>query len=62
MKRKKRLIRGISSLEEQKKIHQEKKEKAKEEGNYELAKYYEKELEKFEKEVSKKKEFLEWKL
>jgi hypothetical protein len=58
MKRKKRLIKGIESLEEQRKVHQEKKERAKEKGNQELAGYYEKELEKFEREISKKEEFL----
>ena len=54
MKRKKRIVKGIESLEKQRKIHEEKKAMAKREGKQELAEYYEKELEKFEKEVLKK--------
>ena len=44
MKRKKRLIKGISSIEEQIKMHEEKKKKAREEGNLDLEKYYEGEI------------------
>lgn len=42
--RKKRLKRGIESLEKQIKLHDEKKKKAEEEGNIELVDYYEKEI------------------
>ena len=42
--RKKRLKKGIESLEKQIKINEEKKEKAREEGKIELENYYEKEL------------------
>ena len=44
MKRKKRLEKGIQSIEEEIKIHKEKRNKAKEEGNSELAGYYDKEI------------------
>lgn len=43
--RKKRLQKGVESLNEQIKLHEEKKRKAEEEGNIELADYYEKEIE-----------------
>jgi hypothetical protein len=42
--RKKRLQKGIESLEEQIRIHEEKRQKAIEEGKIELAGYYEKEI------------------
>ena len=43
--RKKRLKKGVESLEEQIKLHEEKKKKAEEEENIELADYYRKEIE-----------------
>lgn len=42
--RKKRLKRGIASIERQIKMHKEKIEKAREEGQIELERYYEKEI------------------
>jgi len=42
--RKKRLKRGVISLEKQIQIHEEKREDAKKQGNIELENYYEKEL------------------
>jgi hypothetical protein len=59
VKREKRLLKGIDSLEEQKKIHIEKRKKAKELGEEELVGYYTKEIDKFEKEKAKKKEKLD---
>ena len=44
MKRKKRLEKGIQSIEEEIKIHEKKMQEAKEEGNLELAEYYSKEI------------------
>lgn len=57
-KREKRLEKGIESLEEQKNIHKNKRALAEELGNEELARYYNKEIEKFEREKAKKKEKL----
>jgi len=59
MKRKKRLEKGIDSLKEQIKIHEEKKKQAEEAGLPELVGYYEKEIEAKEKDMKKKKEILE---
>ena len=42
MKRKKRLEKGIKSISDEIKCHEEKREKAKEEGKLELAGYYDK--------------------
>ena len=42
--RKKRLQKGIESLEKQIKLHEEKLKKAEEEDNFELAGYYKKEI------------------
>lgn len=42
--RKKRLEKGINSLGEQIKLHEEKLKKAEEDGNIELAGYYRKEI------------------
>ena len=56
-KRKKRLQKGIESLEEQIKIHEEKRMNAIEEGKIELADYYVKEVLSI-KNVRKKKIFL----
>jgi hypothetical protein len=58
-KREKRLEKGIESLEEQKKIHEEKRKSAEEIGNKELVRYYDKEIDKFEKEKAKKKNKLD---
>ena len=54
VKREKRLKKGIESLKEQKKIHEEKRKIAEELGEEELVRYYDKEIEKFEKERLKK--------
>ncbi len=54
-KREKRLKKGIESLKEQKKIHEEKRKIAKELGEEELVRYYDKEIKKFEFESLKKK-------
>ena len=43
--RKKRLKKGIESIEKQIKLHEEKLKKAEEEDNLELASYYRKEVE-----------------
>ncbi|MEK6951787.1 MAG: hypothetical protein AABX29_02120 [Nanoarchaeota archaeon] len=53
-KRRKRLEKGIESLEEQKKIHEEKRRRAEEIGDVELVEYYNKEIGKFEREIEKK--------
>ena len=45
-KREKRLEKGIESLEEQKKIHEEKRKRAEEIGEEELVRYYSKEIKK----------------
>jgi phage shock protein A len=45
VKRKKRLEKGIESLQEQIEIHNEKRKKALEEGKLELASYYDSEIE-----------------
>ena len=58
VKREKRLQKGIESLEEQKKIHEEKKKMAEELGNEELVGYYDKVILKFEREKLKKKDKL----
>lgn len=52
--RKRRLKKGIQSLEEQIEIHRVKRRKAMEDGNEDLGDYYNKEIEKFEKEIGKK--------
>ena len=59
MKRKKRLEKGVESLKEQIKIHEEKLRKAREEGLDELAFYYEKEIAGFEKQEEEKEKLLE---
>ncbi len=59
MKRKKRLERGIESLQKQIEIHKEKLKKAIEEGDEDLARYYEKDLARLEGEEIKKKDKLE---
>ena len=47
-KRKKRLEKGIASLERQKKLHEIKRKKAKELGQEELVRYYTKEIKNIE--------------
>ncbi|MBI2451868.1 hypothetical protein HYV50_02190 [Candidatus Pacearchaeota archaeon] len=58
MKRKKRLERGVKSLEDQIKIHEEKKQKAIELGQEELVRYYEKEINKLVGVRKRKKDLL----
>lgn len=58
-KRKKRLKKGIEALKKQKKIHEEKREKARKLGQEELVKYYTGEINKFEREIEKKEEQLD---
>lgn len=55
--RKKRLTRGIESLDKQIEIHNEKK-RAKREGKFELVKYYEKEILSKEETKKRKEELL----
>jgi len=57
--RKKRLQKGIESIEKQIKIHEEKLKKAEEEDNIELASYYKKEIEAKKKDKDEKKRLLE---
>jgi hypothetical protein len=57
--RKKRLEKGIESLNEQIQFHKEKMRKAAEEGNIELENYYEKEISGLEKTKDKKADMLE---
>ncbi len=56
--RKKRLKKGIESIDKQIILHEEKKKKAKEEGNIELEEYYGKEIGNLEETREKKKELL----
>jgi hypothetical protein len=58
MNRKKRLEKGIKSLNEQIKIHKEKLKKAEEDGLKELVGYYEKEIISKEEAMKKKMEIL----
>lgn len=55
MSRKKRLRKGIGSLEEQISEHAEKMRAAETKGAQELVDYYRKEIQKFEREIAKKK-------
>ena len=55
-KRKKRLEKGIVSLEKQILIHEEKKQTALDENKLELVAYYEKEIAQKEKDKAKKQE------
>lgn len=59
MNRKKRLKKGIESLEKQIDIHKDKLKEAVGEGNEELALYYEKDIERLFKEKEKKKRLVE---
>jgi len=53
-KRRKKLKKGIGSLEEQIRLHKMKREEALKEGNAERAEYYKKEIETFENIKDKK--------
>lgn len=55
MTRKKRLRKGIGSLEEQIREHMEKMRAADIKGAQDLVDYYHKEIQKFEREIAKKK-------
>lgn len=57
--RKKRLKKGIESLEKQIKLHEEKLNEAKKEGKIELTDYYEKEIDVKKKDIEEKKRLLE---
>ena len=57
--RKKRLQKGIASLEKQVKLHEEKLRKAEEEDNIELAGYYRKEINAKKMDIDKKEKILE---
>ena len=59
MKRKKKLEKGIESIKKQIEIHKEKREKALEESELELAEYYEHEIDNLEKNQEKKKQQLD---
>lgn len=57
--RKRRLKKGIASLQEQIKIHEEKKKKALDENKLELVEYYEREIEAKKRDKEKKEKLLE---
>lgn len=57
--RKKRLKKGMQSIEEQIEIHAQKLESAKKEGNIGLSNYYEKEIERLRSSLARKKRILE---
>lgn len=57
--RKKRLRKGIDSLQEQIELHEMKRRKAEEEGLIELRDYYEKEIEAKKRTLQEKKKILE---
>jgi hypothetical protein len=59
VKRKKRLEKGIKSLNSQIILHKDKMQNALEKGKIELARYYEIEIEKFRKVKEKKKSYLD---
>lgn len=59
MKRKKRLEKGIESIQEQIEFHKQKREKAMQEGEEELARYYTKEIESLENTKNKKQEIFD---
>lgn len=59
MKRKKRLEKGIESIEEQIKVHEEKLKEAEEAGQEELVTYYLKDISRLEKQKEQKEEKLE---
>ena len=57
--RKKRLEKGIESITKEIESHENKREKAKEEGDIELADYYRKEIQGMEQAREKKKKMLD---
>jgi len=57
--RKKRLEKGINSLQEQIELHENKKKTATEQGNIELVDYYEREIRAKEETKRKKQEILD---
>ena len=57
--RKKRLMKGIESLEKQIQLHEEKLSKAEEEDNIELAGYYRKEIEAKKRDKEEKERLLD---
>ena len=57
--RKKKLKKGIESIEEQIKIHEEKRQKALKEDKLELVEYYDKEIEQNKKDKAEKERLLE---
>jgi len=57
--RKKRLQKGIESLEKQIKLHEEKLRRAEEEDNIELSKYYKKEIAAKKKDKEEKQRILD---
>ena len=57
--RKKRLKKGIESIKKQIELHEEKKKRAEEEDNIELADYYTKEIESMIKDKEEKERLLE---
>ncbi len=59
MNRKKRLKKGIESIEKQIEFHEQKLRKAEEENNFELVGYYKKELISKKKDIEEKKRLLE---
>lgn len=59
MKRSKRLAAGIESIEQEIERHKAKRDKAKSDGDAELASYYDKEIEALEKAKNKKERQLE---
>ena len=59
MKRKKRLEKGIESIQEQIEFHEQKKEEAKLDGSLELEGYYKKEIEGLKKTKERKQEQLD---
>ena len=59
MKRKKRLKKGIESINKQIELHKEKREKAKQDGKIELVGYYSKEIENLEETKKEKENLLE---
>ncbi len=59
MKRRKRLQKGIESLQKQIEIHEEKMKRAGQEGNSELEGYYQKEIESKKKDKDRKEVLLD---
>ena len=59
MNRKKRILKGIKSIEKQIKLHEEKLKKTRITGNWGLEGYYEKEIKAKKKDIEKKKKSLE---